>query len=273
MNEEKKEAGIEILEIIQQAVANAPQGALNQVSWKIPYKQLLAQVGVPEELYDEFAPYIEELGLDDPIKLAKILIDIHLAGLESINDGIASIRNDLLTSEISKISAVRDKIDDIGPNDDRNALMKQYTDDMIDVVHNIEGKVTNYIAEIQEVDNLPSWKFFVQANFNKSKVKTAVKLSKAALRAYFEALSIQTIMFSARGNIDMKTQNNYLEKRLKFIESLKVKLVYAYDAEKDSFLNKETLKSKVNEIKLLPNKMNNVAISYDKNSTDNRGKL
>lgn len=253
MNNAKK-----VFEIIQKTTNNLPSDVRNNDIFlrKIPYR-LLSKGLFFDEVIDQIEPIITEFGLDDPQKLIKWLIELHFAGIESINEGITSIRHDLLTTEMQKISSVIDMIEDINYYDDRDALIKKYTDKLIGVISDIEGKVKNYISEIDRIDNLPKYRFFLQANFNKSKVTASVQLAKAALQAYFEALYIQAILSNERHGTDSNKQKNYLEKRMSFIESLKISLVYEYDKNKDSeFWDSSKLKGRINDIKQMSYKIN-----------------
>lgn len=188
MNKTKK-----VFEIIQKSSFTLPSNVIDNDVFlkKIPYRWILNTGLISDEALNQIEPFIIEFGLDDPQKLIQWLVKLHFAGIESINEGITSIRHDLLTTEIKKISSVIDMIEDINDSDDREALLKKYTDQLIGVICDIEGKVVNYISEIERIDNLPRYKFFLQANFNKSKVTASVQLAKAALQAYFEALHIQ----------------------------------------------------------------------------------
>lgn len=247
-----------IVDIIQKSTNNIPGKAIRNDRILKKFFDIVPQTGwMSKEDYEKIMLFVEEFKLDDPQNLIKWLVDLHFAGIESINEGIANIRRDLLTSEIKKISAVMDMIEDIDFGDDRNTLLKKYTDQLMGVVSDIEGKISNYISEIDRIDNLPRYKFFLQANFNKSKVITSVQLAKAALLAYFEALNIQVIIANERHGINSAYQKNYLGKRLNFIESLKISLVYSYDKNKDSeFWDSSKLKGRINEIKQISNKLN-----------------
>ena len=216
---------------------------LNILTKKFPFSRVIS-----EEEYNLIKPVIEEFGLDDPKKLIKWLVDLHFAGIESINAGIATVRKDLLSSEISKISAVREKINTTYENDNQ---LTGYMEQLIDVISDIEGKITDYIQEIDEIDNLPRYKFFLMAIFNKGKVATAIQLIKASLNAYYEALNIYIVIanqkYRNKGN-EGKVKK-YLENKKKFINNLSFSLLLAYDNENDeSFWNKDKKKEEIDKI-------------------------
>ncbi len=248
-----------VFEIIQKSTCNVSSAVIsnNDFLRKIPYRYILNAGLISDEEFNKIEPYIIEFKLDNPKKLIDWLIDLHFDGIESINEGITSIRHDLLTTEIQKISSVIYKFKDINHSDDRNSLLKKYTDELIGVISDIEGKVKNYISEIERIDNLPKYKFFLQANFNKSKVTASVQLAKAALNAYFSALFIQTTISNVRHGAYSKKQHDYLEEKMNFIESLKISLVYAYDKDKDSqFWDSSKLKGRINKIKQISDTIN-----------------
>lgn len=247
-----------IVDIIQKSTSKIPSKAIRNDRILRKFFDIVPQTDwMSKEDYEKIMLFVEEFKLDNPQNLIKWLVDLHFAGIESINEGIANIRRDLLTSEITKISSVIEMIQDIDCYDNRDSLLKTYSDELMRVISDIEGKISNYISEIDSIDNLPRYKFFLQANFNKSKVTTSVQLAKAALQAYFEALNIQVIIANERHGINSTYQKNYLGKRLDFIERLKISLVYSYDKYKDKeFWDSSKLKGRINEIKQISNKLN-----------------
>lgn len=247
-----------IVDIIQKSTSKIPSKAIRNDRILRKFFDIVPQTDwMSKEDYEKIMLFVEEFKLDNPQNLIKWLVDLHFAGIESINEGIANIRRDLLTSEITKISSVIEMIQDIDCYDNRDSLLKTYSDELMRVISDIEGKISNYISEIDSIDNLPRYKFFLQANFNKSKVTTSVQLAKAALQAYFEALNIQVIIANERHGINSTYQKNYLGKRLDFIERLKISLVYSYDKYKDKeFWDSSKLKGRINEIKHISNKLN-----------------
>lgn len=247
-----------IVDIIQKSTSKIPSKAIRNDRILRKFFDIVPQTGwMSKEDYEKIMLFVEEFKLYNPQNLIKWLVNLHFVGIESINEGIANIRRDLLTSEITKISSVIEMIQDIDCFDNKDSLLKTYSDELMRVISDIEGKISNYISEIDSIDNLPRYKFFLQANFNKSKVITSVQLAKAALQAYFEALNIQVIIANERHGINSLYQKNYLEKRFKFIESLKISLVYSYDKYKDKeFWDSSKLKGRINEIKQISDKLN-----------------
>ena len=243
-----------VVDLIKSEVQNLPSKVVknDSVLKKIPFN-LVAKTGLMSEgEYAQIASCIAEFGLDDPKKLIKWFVDLHFAGIESINDGIASIRSDLLTSEVKKIEAMTDKLENITSNEKGFSLFKNYADQMIDVISQLEGKINNYISEIRRIDNLPRYKFFLQANFNKSKVTSCVQMTKSALQAYFEALEIYAVLANERNNDAKK----YLEKKRSFVEGLDDSLLLAYDKDKSSFWDKNNMLQKGSNAKSLSDNLN-----------------
>lgn len=202
-----------IVDIIQKSTSKIPSKAIRNYRILRKFFDIVPQTGwMSKENYEKIMLFVEKFKLDDPQNLIKWLVDLHLAGIESINEGIANIRRDLLTSEITKISSVIEMIQDIDCFDNRDSLLKTYSDELMRVISDIEGKISNYISEIDRIDNLPRYKFFLQANFNKSKVITSIQLAKAALKAYFEALNMQVIIANERHGINSPYQKIILRR-------------------------------------------------------------
>lgn len=246
-----KSKGALALEIIKKSSKVAPLSVQknNKVLAKISWQTLAKAGGATEEDLKYLIPLIKEFKLDDPKNLVKFIVDLHFAGIESINDGINSIRRDLLTSEIKKISAVIDKIDNMTADDNRRELLKKYTDEIISVISDLEGKIDNYISEIREIDNLPSYLFKIKAVFNKSKVIAAIKMIKASMQAYIEALNIYVMLSNER---DKEITAEYIDKKRQFFERIKWSLLIAYDKDKDyDFWDSQKKLNAIDDIKAI----------------------
>ena len=245
-----------IVDIIKTSTNNLPSKVKEKdsVLRKIPFDVVKKSGLISEEEYNMIIPCIKEFQLDDPKNLIKWIVDIHFSGIESINANIACIRRDLLSSEVSKISAIRRKIIDLNESDDMNKYTKQYTDEMFNILSDLEGKVNNYLSEIVEIDNLPRYKFFVKANFNKSKVTAAVQLSKAALQAYFEAIDIYAVLSNGRNNNVVR--DSTFDESIDFINKLDISYFIAYDKNKDTFWNKSEMKEKVENARKVKDLLN-----------------
>ena len=250
-----------LADIIQKSAKNMSADITKNdcVLGKIPYKTLVTTHIITQEEYDLIEGTVKDFGLDDPKKLIKWLVDLHFAEIESINEGIVLIRNDLLTNEISKIKSVKYKLSDLNANEDQSHWYKNYADDMSDVLTNLEGKTKNYLNEIISIDSLPRYLYFLKANFNKTKVTSSIKMGKAALEAYFEALIIYSVLANAR---ETKTK---VEERFKdsfeFIEKLELSYFIAYDKEKSQFWNKNDMIQKIKDAQELGDKVNDYLIA------------
>ena len=250
----KKSKEILALEVIKKTSKAVPLKARskNRVGSKIPWQILSRVSGVTDEDLKLVIPYIKEFGLDDPRNMMKYLVDLYFAGFESINDGIASVRNDLLSSTISRAKAITDNIKTINVFDDKNGLTKKYMDQITEVIADLEEKIRNYSYEIKCIDDLPRYKFFLQANFNKSKVKHNIAFTKAAIQAYIESLYIYGILSNERINSqsDKSICNDYLDRKREFLRSIKWALLLAYDFDKDNkFWDSESKLQEIDNIK------------------------
>lgn len=247
----KKSKEILALEIIKKSLNLAPPSVQNKnkVLSKIPLQKLVKIGGLTKDEANAVVKLIDEFGLDDPKKLIKFIIDLHFAGIESINEGIYSIRRDLLTSEIKKIHAVIDKVDDMVADDNRRELLKKYSDEIISVISDLEGKIDNYISEIKEIDELPGYLFKLKAIFNKQKVTESIKMIKASLQAYLEALNIYVMLSNER---DRSTVTGYIDKKRQYFEKIEWSLLIAYDKDKDyGFWDSQKKLSEIDDIKAI----------------------
>ena len=254
-----------VVDLIKSEVQNLPSKVVESDSLlkKIPF-DLVAKMGLMSEgEYAQIAPYIAEFGLDDPKRFIKWLIDLHFAAIESINDGIAEVRNDLLTNDIQDIIAIKDNMSELTAGDNIRHWAMQYVGDVNKAMRRLEGKIKNYIAEIKRIDNLPAYKFFLQASFNKSKVYANVRRTQSALQAYFEALDIYAILANERN-----TNKELLEEREKFIDGLNSALLYSYDKDKSSFWDKKAWEKRIEDAKSISDKLNNYLIAMQEKEVD-----
>lgn len=257
-----------IFDVIKNSTQNLSPSVIKKDIFlnKIPFELLNQYKIMSDEEYEVIMQYIKKFELDDPQKLIKWLIDLHFAAIENINDGIASIRSDLLTDVISHIYAMRDKISDINVNDDKSELYKKYIDEMYYVLRNLEGKIREYISDIKKIDNLPNYKFFLNASYNKSKVTTAVQLGKAALEAYFESLFIFAVLANERRSTDRK--NDRFEESINFINSLELSYFLAYDKNKSSFWQTDEMIKKIKDAQATKDMLNDYLIAEQETEID-----
>lgn len=273
-----------LVQIIKETAKEVPMQVRNnnEIFSKIPFNVFAESGLISQEEYNKIKPYIDEFKLNDPKNMIKWLIDIHFAGIESINDSVSAVRRDLLSSEIGTISAVKDKIaTDNDKNFNKNLEKPEfkaistlenskYEFELMKVIGTLEDRIKNYIKEINDIDNLHPFIFFLQANFNKKKVDTDVQLTKASLKAYFEALNIYMVIanqnYRRQSNIKV---NQYLEKKRDFIKGLSFSLLLAYDKEKDeSFWNSSVKLKEIDKIKSISKNLSEYLLCEEEKEID-----
>lgn len=266
MNKEKA-----VIDIIQKTSKNLPQKVITKdpILKSIPFDIAKKTGFISNEEYDALKPYIEEFQLNNPQKLIKWVVELQFAGIESIILQGESTRHDLLESEISKIKAITRNIIDLDEDDDFACYAKQYSDEIQKVIADLEGKINTYISEIKRIDDLPRYKFFLQANFNKAKVISSVQRTHAALQAYFEALNVYVVLANERHGVKSSKKNNCLERSKNFIDSLEISLLLAYDKDKDAyFWNKANMLKKIEDAKSISYTINEYLLSEQETEVD-----
>lgn len=226
----------EIISIINNTYKNVPVKVKQNDPFlkKIPFE--LGTILSKEELA-LIIPYIQEFGLDDPRKLIKWVVELNFAAIESINAGIEKVRKDLLKEDISMLRAISWMLDSFSKNDNKQLSYEICISKIFPVISDLQGKIEDYLSDIIEIDELPRYKFFLKANFNISKVDSAVLLGKAALEAYFNAI----IIFSVIQNEYKVGDSDDFIKFFDFIEGLDISYFLAYDKNKSDFWNKKEM--------------------------------
>lgn len=250
MKKEKK-----IIEIINNSLSNLPSNITNSsIVKKVPFELIKNSGLISSDDCTLAKDYIEKFELYDPKKLIKWIIDLHFIGIESIIDGLNRIQKELLNDIISGVYDVKRNLVDINEKN-----FEIYKHDISCCITKIEQKVKNYLDDIKEIDKLPRYKFFLRANFNKSKVTSSVQLGKVALEAYFDALMIYSVFVNERKNDNIK--NAYFDECNNFIDELEISYFIAYDKEKSSFWNKEEMRKKIKNAERISDMINDYLIA------------
>lgn len=214
-------------------------------SLRIPFEML------PSSKTKDLMPYIKEYGLDNPENMLKFMIELHFSCFDSVNDGIGSIRGDLLDTTISAIESVKKllKYAERNPSE-KDAKLSECITKLSDAQSDLEIKIKRYIEEINKVDNRSGMAFLIRATVELGRVDKTIELATAGLQAYIEAANLLALIGVKKG-VDIET---FLDDTERYIESLKdnksISLMAAYDKKKDdTYWNSTNIQSCIDGIR------------------------
>ena len=219
-------------------------------------------VKIPFELLStsktkDIMPYVKEFRLDDPENMINFLIELHFSCFDSVNDGIGSIRGDLLDTTISAIESVKKLLKYAEKNpSEKEEKLSECISKLSDAQSDLEMKIRRYVNEIEKVDNRTGMAFFVRAKVDIGKVDANVELATAALRSYIEAANLLAFIGVKKG-VDVET---FLDSTERYIESLRdnksISLMAAYDKMKDdTYWNSSNILNSVDGIRTISDEL------------------
>lgn len=136
--------------------------------------------------------YIEELGLDNPKKLAMFLVEVGFSAVEVVIGSINEIQVDIMNDHLSKLKAIKQKIKHNLLADDAKERLKSYQDELIDIRNIFEKRVAENIQRIIRIDKMSSFERKVKAVFIRNNVDTYTKSARICLQGVMEIAKIQT---------------------------------------------------------------------------------
>lgn len=233
-------------------------------SVKIPFEM------IPGAKTKELMPYIKEYGLDDPQNMINFLIELHFACFDSVNDGIDSIRGDILDTTISAIRSAKKLLKYDARNSEKNDdKLSECISKLSDAQSDLEMKIKRYVSEINAIDNRTGMAFFVRAKVDLKKVDNTIALATAALQAYIEAANLLTFIGIKKG-VDV---SNFIEDTEDYINSLRdnksISLMAAYDkAKDDTYWNSANLQSSIEGIRDVSDELQELIDDYEEDDDD-----
>lgn len=235
-------------------------------SMKIPFDLL------PNQKTKDIMPYIKEFELDDPENMIRFLVELHFASFETISEGIASVRGDLLDDTIAGINSAKKlmRYADKKTGDKREQKLSECLSKLSDSQSKLEGKIKRYISEINEIDNRSSFSFFMKSKIDLKKVDRTVALATAALQAYFETTQLMSYLAFLSDDEDIE---QFVDDSRAFIESLTAKksisLMAAYDVKGDNtYWNSTKLSSQLDDIESLSEELAEFFEDSDEDEVD-----
>lgn len=155
--------------------------------------------------------YIEELDLDNPQKLAVFLVEVGFSAVDVVIESIRKIQKDMLKDDLSKLNGIKQKIEHAMLSENSFERLTNYQDELIDLRNKLEGKVAEYIQEIEQIDNMSSFERKLKAVFIRDNVDLYTKSAQLCLQAVMEITKVHIFIadyvgdnyfFTIQSNID-----------------------------------------------------------------------
>lgn len=134
--------------------------------------------------------YIEELDLDNPKKLAVFLVEVGFSAVDVVIESIRKIQKDMLKDDLSKLNGIKQKIKHAMLSENSFERLTNYQDELIDLRNKLEGKVAEYIQEIEQIDNMSSFERKLKAAFIRNNVDLYTKSAQLCLQAVMEITKV-----------------------------------------------------------------------------------
>lgn len=134
--------------------------------------------------------YIEELDLDNPKKLAVFLVEVGFSAVDVVIESIRKIQKDMLKDDLSKLNGIKQKIKHAMLSENSFERLTNYQDELIDLRNKLEGKVAEYIQEIEQIDNMSSFERKLKAAFIRNNIDLYTKSAQLCLQAVMEITKV-----------------------------------------------------------------------------------
>ena len=158
-------------------------------------------IEVPFIIQDELTRrYIKELGLKNPQKLAKFLIEVGFSAVNVTISSINDIKKDLVNEQLSKLKGIKRNMKYGMAEDNASEQLKEYRKELVDLGVIFEDKVVGNIQAINRIDKMSSFERRIKAAFIRDNVDTYTKIAKVCLQAVMEIARLQIFVANYTGN-------------------------------------------------------------------------
>lgn len=138
--------------------------------------------------------YIKELGLDNPKKLVTFLVEVGFSAVEVVIGSVNNIQMDFVNDFLSKLEAIKEKIEHDLPCKDSNEKLRIYQNELIELRNVLEKRVETNIQRICEIDNMGSWERKIKAAFIRKNVDLYTVTATVCLKAIMEIAKIHVLI-------------------------------------------------------------------------------
>lgn len=216
----------------------------------------LSKIQIPYFTTDsDVLQVIKELGLKDPQKMIRFMVEWHFENLQCIIDGFNEMKDIDLINSYSLIEGSKLTYEQALANtEDKKYLLNTVTQNLNVGFSQLKEKAKKYINQIKDIDNRSRITFFRNAKRDYNKVVADNKLAKAAVDLAVEAVNINILISEEFGWSTDTVIRNFEKFKKELISEDNCMIMHDYDIDKkDEFWLKlpERLDNAINTAELL----------------------
>lgn len=197
----------------------------------------LSSISIPITSSDErVRKFCKDYQLYKPENMIRFYVESFYAQFNATIDAVSNIQTENLNSVISRVDNARNYLLDALEQQNENTRREHLRDSVREsraAIADLQLKIKNYITETRRIDDLPTWKYKLQAPQNVSRLKTLNALGKASMGSLFQAINILEAASAELG----ETANSVFKSYQSFMEDMIIpnsRLMHDYDEMKSA---------------------------------------
>lgn len=178
--------------------------------------------------------FCKDYRLNEPQNIIRFFVESYYAQFSASIEAITNLQKENLDEVISKVDNARNYLlDALKQNNDtsKREMLRDSVRESRSAISNLQRKIENYISEVRRIDDLPDWKYKLQAPANLPKLKAQGVLAKAAAASLTQAINL---LESASAELG-ETANSVFEGYKRFMQETVIPnamLMHDYDEKK-----------------------------------------
>lgn len=178
--------------------------------------------------------FCRQYRLNEPQNIIRFFVESYYAQFSASVESIIDLQRENLDDVISRVDNARNYLLDAlkqSNESSRRELLRDSVRESRSAISNLQRKIENYISEIRRIDDLPDWKYKLQAPMNSRKLKAQGALAKAAASSLCQAINL---LESASAELG-ETANAVFEGYKQFMQDTVIpnaRLMHDYDENK-----------------------------------------
>ena len=188
---------------------------------------------------EEAFSYLAERIITDPSVLAKYLLSFSLESFKFCCSQIDDLKKLNLLDKTSVIKASRNIINFVESNPDMKSILQDYMKDLFFIYDQLLEQFEVYLGKIQELDNQPSWKFYLfsgpRAYFS-GNIDTNNQCAKLAIEGMRDAVNVQILISHyLNADINSSTLKDFENFTNQILNEENCKLLQAYEKDQNDY--------------------------------------
>ena len=189
---------------------------------------------------EEAISYLAERIVDDPSVLAKYLLSFSIESFKYCCDLINDLKKLDVLDKLSVIEASKDMVAFGQSNPDyMKSMLTDSLKNLFIVYRELQCRFDFYFGKIQELDNQPSWKFYLCTGplaYFSGNIDTNNQIAKLAIEGMREAVNVQILISHyLNADINSSTLKNFENFTNQILNEENCKLLQAYEKDQNDY--------------------------------------